>query len=43
MNVLWVYAHPEPCSLNASLRDAGIGELEQQGHAIERSELYAMG
>lgn len=43
MNVLWVYAHPEPCSLNASLRDAGIEQLEQQGHVVELSDLYAMG
>lgn len=43
MHVLWVYAHPEPRSLNASLRDAGIAALEGAGHHVELSDLYAMG
>ncbi len=43
MNVLIVFAHPDPRSLNASLRAVAIAELEAQGHSIELSDLYAMG
>lgn len=42
MNVLLVFAHPEPQSLAASLRDAAIGELKAQGHEVRVSDLYAM-
>lgn len=42
MRILWVYAHPEPRSLNASLRDAGIDALTSEGHQVELSDLYAM-
>jgi NAD(P)H dehydrogenase (quinone) len=41
--VLWVYAHPEPRSLNASLRDAGVDRLRAAGHEVTVSDLYAMG
>lgn len=43
MKVLWVFAHPEPRSLNASLRNAGIAALEAAGHEVRQSDLYAMG
>jgi NAD(P)H dehydrogenase (quinone) len=43
MNVLIVFAPPEPRSLNASLRDIAIEELEAQGHTVQVSDLYAMG
>lgn len=43
MHVLWVYAHPEPRSLNATLRDAGTRSLTEAGHLVEVSDLYAMG
>jgi NAD(P)H dehydrogenase (quinone) len=42
MNALIVYAHPEPQSFNAALRDAAADVLEKQGHAVEVSDLYAM-
>ncbi|MCW2387155.1 NAD(P)H dehydrogenase (quinone) [Sphingobium sp. B11D3B] len=42
MNVLIVFAHPDPQSLNASLRDVAIEELMAQGHSVELSDLYAM-
>jgi NAD(P)H dehydrogenase (quinone) len=42
MKVLWVFAHPERRSLNASLRDAGIKSLEAAGHTVRQSDLYAM-
>ena len=43
MNVLIVFAHPDPRSLNASLRDVAVEELEAEGHSVEVSDLYAMG
>ena len=43
MNVLIVFAHPDPRSLNASLRDVAVEELEAQGHSVEVSDLYAIG
>jgi NAD(P)H dehydrogenase (quinone) len=43
VNVLWVFAHPEPCSLNGSLRDEGLRALTEAGHTYELSDLYAMG
>ncbi|MFD1333219.1 NAD(P)H-dependent oxidoreductase [Methylopila musalis] len=43
MNVLIVFAHPDPRSLNAALRDVAVAELTAQGHTVEVSDLYAMG
>ncbi|MFC5747519.1 NAD(P)H-dependent oxidoreductase [Actinomadura rugatobispora] len=43
MNVLWVYAHPEPRSLNGALRDEGLHTLKELGHDVRESDLYAMG
>ncbi len=42
MNVLIVYAHPEPVSFNGALRDAAAEILKKQGHAVMISDLYAM-
>jgi len=42
MNVLIVYAHPEPKSLNGALKDFAIKRLESAGHAVQVSDLYAM-
>jgi NAD(P)H dehydrogenase (quinone) len=42
MNILLVYAHPEPKSLNGALRDFTVERLEAAGHAVEVSDLYAM-
>ena len=42
MNVLLVYAHPEPKSLNGSLRDFTVKRLEDAGHVVQVSDLYAM-
>jgi NAD(P)H dehydrogenase (quinone) len=41
--VLVVYAHPEPRSLNAALRDLAVDALRAAGHEVEVSDLYAMG
>lgn len=42
MNVLIVYAHPDPQSLNASLKDFAVQHLRAAGHAVQVSDLYAM-
>ena len=43
MNVLWIFAHPEPRSLNGALRDHGLRTLHRLGHPTRQSDLYAMG
>ncbi|TQF34003.1 NAD(P)H-dependent oxidoreductase [Bradyrhizobium sp. UNPA324] len=43
MKVLVVFAHPEQRSLNGSLRDVAVRELEAQGHDVQVSDLYAQG
>lgn len=43
MKVLWVFAHPEPRSLNGALRDEGLRTLRELGHEYRQSDLYAMG
>ncbi len=42
MNVLIVFAHPEPQSLNGALKAFAVQHLEQAGHHVEVSDLYAM-
>lgn len=42
MNVLLVYAHPEPNSLNGSLKNFSVKRLEDAGHVVQVSDLYAM-
>lgn len=42
MNVLIVYAHPNPASFNAAMRDVAVGALSRAGHSILLSDLYAM-
>ncbi len=42
MNVLIVYAHPEPQSLNGSLLKFAVKRLENAGHNAQVSDLYAM-
>lgn len=43
MNVLIIYAHPEPRSLNGSLKDFAVEHLTKNGHDVRVSDLYAMG
>ena len=43
MNVLIVFAHNEPRSFNAAMKDLSVGTLEAAGHAVQVSDLYAMG
>lgn len=40
MNLLIIYAHPNPNSFNASLRDLAVRALSQAGHSILLSDLY---
>lgn len=42
MNVLIVYAHPQPHSLNGALKAFAVQHLEKAGHHVEVSDLYAM-
>lgn len=42
MNILIVYAHPEAHSLNGSLKDFSVQHLQQTGHQVQVSDLYAM-
>lgn len=42
MKTLIVYAHPEPKSLNSSLKDLAVSTLESAGHEVRVSDLYAM-
>lgn len=43
MKALWVFAHPEPRSLNGALHQVGLRWLEEHGHQVLVSDLYAMG
>ncbi len=42
MNVLIVYAHPEPRSLNGALKNLAVAHLTARGHVVQMSDLYAM-
>jgi NAD(P)H dehydrogenase (quinone) len=42
MNVLIVYAHPDPNSLTGSLKDLAVSALRADGHDVVVSDLYAM-
>jgi NAD(P)H dehydrogenase (quinone) len=41
MHALLVYAHPEPTSFTAALKDVAFDTLASAGHAVEISDLYA--
>lgn len=41
LNVLIVFAHPEPASFSAALKDVAVETLGALGHAVEVSDLYA--
>jgi NAD(P)H dehydrogenase (quinone) len=42
MNILIVFAHPEPASLNGHLKDFAVARLQEAGHTVQVSDLYAM-
>jgi NAD(P)H dehydrogenase (quinone) len=41
MHALLVYAHPEPTSFTAALKDTAVDALRGAGHTVEVSDLYA--
>lgn len=43
MNILTVYAHPEPTSFNGAMKDLAVQTLGGLGHSVTVSDLYAMG
>lgn len=43
MNILIVYAHPEPQSFGGALRGVAIDTLSGEGHTVVVSDLYAEG
>ena len=43
LNVLIVYAHPEPKSFNGAMKDVAVATLRAAGHDVTVSDLYAMG
>ena len=43
MNVLVVFAHPEPRSFNGALKDVAVETLRRSGHHVVFSDLYRMG
>jgi NAD(P)H dehydrogenase (quinone) len=43
MNILIVYAHPEPRSFGRALLDRSVATLTDCGHEVVVSDLYAMG
>jgi NAD(P)H dehydrogenase (quinone) len=43
MKTLIVYAHPEPRSFNRALLDRSVQVLQEEGHEVVVSDLYAMG
>lgn len=42
MNVLIVFAHPEPASLNGQLKNDAVRYLQKSDHQVEVSDLYRM-
>lgn len=42
MNILYVYAHPQENSLNASIMHHGVDSLRKLGAEVKLSDLYAM-
>lgn len=42
MNVLIVFAHPEPKSFNGALFETAVNTLTAAGHTVVTSDLYAM-
>ena len=41
VNVLIVYAHPEPTSFASALKNVAVRALTAAGHRVELSDLYA--
>ena len=42
MNILIIHAHPEPQSFCSAMKDLAVATLQQAGHSVQVSDLYAM-
>lgn len=42
MKILYIYAHPEPKSFNAAMKNTALTALKEKGHEVRLSDLYAM-
>ncbi|MBB1518716.1 NAD(P)H-dependent oxidoreductase [Aquipseudomonas guryensis] len=42
MNTLIIHAHPEPQSFCSAMKDLAVATLQQAGHSVQVSDLYAM-
>ncbi|MBP2045363.1 NAD(P)H-dependent oxidoreductase [Methanobacterium aggregans] len=42
MNVFIVFAHPEPTSLNGTIKDIAVKILKNNGHEVKISDLYGI-
>lgn len=42
MKILYIYAHQEPKSFNAALKETALSVLGNEGHNVKISDLYAM-
>ncbi|MDD1709556.1 MAG: NAD(P)H-dependent oxidoreductase [Methanoregulaceae archaeon] len=42
MNILYIYAHPEPRSFNGALKEMAMVTLGKKGHTVKVSNLYAI-
>ncbi len=43
MNILYIFAHPEPKSFNSFMKELAVKELEEKGNRVRHSDLYTMG
>jgi NAD(P)H dehydrogenase (quinone) len=43
LNVLIVYAHHEPTSFTAAMKNVALQALEAQGHSVAVTDLYGQG
>jgi NAD(P)H dehydrogenase (quinone) len=42
MNILYIFAHPEPKSFNSAMKEAALRTLNELGHEVKLSDLFAM-
>ncbi len=43
MSILIIYAHPEPTSFNAAMKNIAVHTMAAHGHNVTISDLYTMG
>jgi NAD(P)H dehydrogenase (quinone) len=42
MNILYIFAHPEPKSFNSSMKEMAIRHLKEKGNEVKLSDLHVM-